>query len=152
MAAVWMRLRAELRSRWRAWLALALIFGIGSGAAISALAGARRTDSAYPRFVVAQDAFDAFSGGGGELGFVENFEALKKHPAVSSAEEIIFMAAQITIPGDGGADDVVLGIPDVVVGSNPSGRLLYETNRAKVLEGRLADKTNPHEIVVPFTA
>src|SRR5438445_5435495 len=51
MAAVWIHARAELRARWRAMLGLALLVGVVSGAAIAAAAGARRTDSAYPRFL-----------------------------------------------------------------------------------------------------
>ena len=48
MAAGWMFFRAELRRRWRAWLALALIVGAFAGAVEAAAAGARRTDAAYP--------------------------------------------------------------------------------------------------------
>jgi hypothetical protein len=147
-----MRLRAELRSRWRAWLALALIFGIGSGASIAALAAARRTDTAYPRFVAAQDGFDAYTGGGGEDGFEQRFAELKSHPAAVSAEEVIIVGGSVTIPARRGREEIVVGIPDALVVANPSGRVLYETNRAKVLEGRLARKTEPHEVVVPFTA
>ena len=40
--------RAELRRRWRAWLALALIVGAFAGVVEAAAAGARRTDAAYP--------------------------------------------------------------------------------------------------------
>ena len=56
MAAVWYRFRAELRTRWRAALALALLAGIASGAALAAIAGARRTDSAYSRLLVDTNA------------------------------------------------------------------------------------------------
>ncbi len=82
MAAVWMRLHAELRSRWRAWLALAVVFGVAAGAAIAAFAGARRTETAYPRFVEAQDGFDAFTGGGGDEAYEERYAALRQHPLV----------------------------------------------------------------------
>src|SRR4051812_39515757 len=57
MAAVWMYARAELRVRWRAMVGLALLVGVVSGAAIAAAAGARRTDSAYPRFLERYGAF-----------------------------------------------------------------------------------------------
>ena len=50
MNAGWMFLRAELRRRWRAWLALALIVGAFAGVVEAAAAGARRTDAAYPPF------------------------------------------------------------------------------------------------------
>src|SRR6266550_5039927 len=66
MSAVWMRARNELRSRWRALVSLALIAGLGGGAAIAAVAGARRTVSAYPRFRAATHAFDALIGTTGD--------------------------------------------------------------------------------------
>ena len=67
MGAVWMRLRSELRARWWAWLGLALLIGLGGGAAVAAAAGARRTETAYPRFVQAQQGYDLVTGGFPEL-------------------------------------------------------------------------------------
>ena len=43
----------ELRARWRGWAVLVLLVGVAGGAVLTAAAGARRTDSAYPRFLVA---------------------------------------------------------------------------------------------------
>jgi ABC-type antimicrobial peptide transport system permease subunit len=51
VAAVLTRLRAELRSRWRAWLAIAFLIGFAGGVVLTTAAGARRTASAYPRFL-----------------------------------------------------------------------------------------------------
>jgi len=51
MAAVWMVFRSEVRRRWRAWLALALLVGLFGAIVLAAVAGARRTDSAYPRLL-----------------------------------------------------------------------------------------------------
>ena len=51
MGAVWLRLRAELRRQWRGLLALAVLLGVIGGIALTAAAGARRTDTAYPRFL-----------------------------------------------------------------------------------------------------
>ena len=61
MGAVRMWFRAELRSRWRAWLGLALLIGLGAGVVIAAAAWARRTDSVYNRFLVEQRAFDVLA-------------------------------------------------------------------------------------------
>src|SRR5207247_308024 len=63
VSAVWMRLRSELRTRWRAWLGLALLIGLVGAAAVAAAAGARRTETAYPRFVQAQNGYDLITGG-----------------------------------------------------------------------------------------
>ena len=51
MGVVWLRWSAELRARWRALLVTALLVGIGGGVALSAFAGARRTDTAMASFV-----------------------------------------------------------------------------------------------------
>ncbi len=45
------RVQSELRSSWKTMVALALVLGIGGGIALTALAGARRTDSAISQFV-----------------------------------------------------------------------------------------------------
>lgn len=58
MRPVLLRLRAELRSRSLSWLTLALIVGIVAGASIAAAAGARRTDTAYDRFVADRHSAD----------------------------------------------------------------------------------------------
>ena len=50
MGAAWMRGRSELRARWRSLVVLALLIGIGGGVALTALAGARRTDNAVSQF------------------------------------------------------------------------------------------------------
>lgn len=66
LAAAWFCFRAELRRRWRAWLALALIVGAFAGVVEAAAAGARRTDAAYPALLAWSDAPDvmlfSFSG------------------------------------------------------------------------------------------
>ena len=43
--------RATLRSRWRGYLGIVVLLGITGGLSLFALAGARRTQSAYPRFL-----------------------------------------------------------------------------------------------------
>src|ERR671931_2801091 len=59
MSAIWMRARAELRSNWRATVALVLMIGLAGGVVMSAAAGARRTDSSYGRFLAWAHAPDA---------------------------------------------------------------------------------------------
>ena len=51
MSAVLLRVRSEMRTRWRAWVALSLLMGVLSGVVFAAVAAARRTDSAYPRLL-----------------------------------------------------------------------------------------------------
>jgi hypothetical protein len=60
LEAVWLVLRAEVRRRWRSWLAIALLISLVGGFVLAAAAAAagRRTESAFPRFVAAH-GFDA---------------------------------------------------------------------------------------------
>ena len=58
MGAVRLVFRAELRRRWRSWLAIALLVALVGGFVLAATAAGRRTDSAYPRFL-ARYGFDA---------------------------------------------------------------------------------------------
>jgi hypothetical protein len=44
VAAEWLRFRAELRTRWRSALALALLVRLAGGIVLTTVAGARRTD------------------------------------------------------------------------------------------------------------
>ena len=51
MDTLWLALRADLRRNWRALLSLVLLLGLAGGVVLTAAAGARRTDTAYPRLL-----------------------------------------------------------------------------------------------------
>ncbi len=51
MTAVGYRFRAELRARWRSVIALALLAGVAGAVTLAAIAGARRTDTAFARML-----------------------------------------------------------------------------------------------------
>src|SRR5687768_6496232 len=59
MSAVTFSVRAELRGHWRSILATAIVAGLAGGLVIAAAAGARRTDSAFTRFLDAAPGPDA---------------------------------------------------------------------------------------------
>ena len=98
MGAVWLRLRAELRRQWRGLLALAVLLGVIGGIALTAAAGARRTDTAYPRFLRQSHAADlmvqpALSG------FHGYFRAIARLPQVSSSASAAFLHRGTTRAG-----------------------------------------------------
>jgi len=136
MAAVLFRLRTEARARWRAWAGLALLVGVFGGAVIAVAAGARRTDTAYPRFVRATKAFDieVFNVPGASLGNVD-FDAVQRLPQVVDAGRTVgFATAQ----------------PDLQLDAVLSA---YGTrfNRFHLLSGRLPASDAVDEVVVGFT-
>jgi hypothetical protein len=51
VSAVWLRSTAQLRGRARATVLLAVLVGLAGGMVLAAVAGARRTDAALPRFL-----------------------------------------------------------------------------------------------------
>ncbi|HYA50612.1 MAG TPA: FtsX-like permease family protein, partial [Streptosporangiaceae bacterium] len=140
MGAVWLRLRAELRHQWRVWLALAVLLGVIGGIALTAAAGARRTDTAYPRFLRASHAaqlavFPARSGFGGY------FRAVARLPEVSSAASAAFL--QMSLPGPGASP-----FSGLTAEASPAGDDGVSLDRVKVLAGHLFDPADPHAVMI----
>jgi ABC-type lipoprotein release transport system permease subunit len=144
VTAVWYRFRAELRSRWRAWLGLGLLVGLAAGAVMALAAGARRTDTAYARFLEAQNAYDVIvfdyeQRGSGFRG-VGDFDEIAALPLVEESAE-------------GELDLIPLGPSSSVMAmAGRDGRIGRDINRFKILEGRRADPDRPDEVVLGFTA
>ena len=70
MTAVWLRLRSDLRRRWRAWIGLALIVGFAAGAAMALAQAARRSEDAYRTFSDRENAADVVLTGASTFGLV----------------------------------------------------------------------------------
>ncbi len=136
MAALGFRLRAEARSRWRAWVGLAVLIGVFAGAVLAVAAGARRTDTAYQRFTVAARAADVlvFSVPGGALATVD-FDQVRRLPEVQDS------ALSAQYPTDQ---------PAVQLAAMSDG---YGTrfNRFRLLSGRLPDPERMDETAIGFT-
>jgi putative ABC transport system permease protein len=93
--AVALRLGFELRRRWKAWLSLALLLSAFGGSVLAAAAGARRTHSAYPRYLVSQKAFDQFMLTGAddpEFSFSPREDQLRALPEVEAVASAYFIA------------------------------------------------------------
>ncbi len=132
MAAVWLSLRAEVRLRWRALAGLALLLGLIGGAVLTAAAGARRTDTAYPRLLqwasAAQvDILPLTLVNAPAPGY---FSALARLPQVASMST--FSDYQMALP-------VRHGPPLAVVQafSSPDRALGVSADRVKILQGRM---------------
>jgi ABC-type lipoprotein release transport system permease subunit len=136
VTAVALRLRAELRTRWRAWTALAVLLGVAAGLVVGAAAGARRTDSAYGRFLVAQNAFDVIVGNYPDPGAaVFDPAAIERLPQVAESAQALFTFIENTA-AFAGRDN----------------RLGTELNRFKLVRGRTFDPRRADEVVLSLTA
>jgi hypothetical protein len=140
MGAVWLRLRAELRHQWRAWLALAVLLGVIGGIALTAAAGARRTDTAYPRFLRASHAaqmavLPTLSG------FRGYFRAVARLPQVASSASAAFL--QMSFPGPGASP-----FSDLTAEASPAGGEGVSIDHVKVVAGRLFDPADPHAVMI----
>ncbi|MFL5798278.1 MAG: FtsX-like permease family protein [Actinomycetota bacterium] len=145
--AIRLRGRAELRSSWRAWLALALLFGTAGGAATAAAAGARRTETAYPRFVEWGNAPDVLTGGfEGKLNPEKVFATIEHLPSVLAWARQDLVAQAIVLP-----DGRTATAPEIFGISDLEGRLGVSIDRTKVLSGRMFDRAATDEAVVDFT-
>lgn len=143
MGAVWYRFRAELHTRWRAWLVLGLLLGVAGGAVMAALAGARRTDSAYDRFLDTAGASDFTVESFGEDPLAD-YDALERRPEVEAAGRYTAVGLAERTP-DGG-----IAFPEFSVFAS-DGRRFYSVDRPKVLEGRLPHPDRAREALVNRT-
>src|SRR5438874_1746230 len=134
-AAVRMWARSELGRRWRALVALGIIAGIAAGLALAAMAGARRTSTAYGRWRTATAAPDAILFGT-QVG-IENadYTAVLALPEVVDGGLFALTPVGVTKPGIGGLQ--------------PADSHLYRTlSRPLLVDGRLPNPARVDEIVV----
>jgi hypothetical protein len=130
----------RLLARWRAWSALVLLIGVAGGAVLAAAAGARRTESAFPRFLRDTAAADvllspAKSGVGG-------FDyALAKLPGVQLTAPLVVLNIQ-PLASDGTIDEAA------EVAAPLDGRLGHLLERPRLLAGRQPRADRPGEVMV----
>ena len=140
MGGVWLIVRADLRRRRRPMLAMALLIGLVSGVVLVAAAGARRTDTAYPRFLSRSHAADLLVSPVGS-GFHGYFQAVAGLPQVASADVVAFL--QMSLPGPGASP-----FSGMVAEASPSGGEGVAMNRVRVLAGRIFNPADPHAVMI----
>jgi FtsX-like permease family len=139
MSAGWMWLRAELRRRWRSWLALALIVGAFAGAVEAAAAGARRTDAAYPALLAWSNAPDLLAASGPDRSVFGNIpqSALARLPQATDAALV--------------AEYSVVQPSDIALLAPESRKIPSVLWRRKILAGRLPVPRRAGEVDISFT-
>ena len=137
MTAIWLFLRAESRRRWRAWLSLALIVGVFTGGVVTAAAGARRTGSAYARFLDWSRAPDAL---------VAAEPYLPQFARLSPATVM-----RVPQAADAAVIKTLLARRSISFLSPASNAIPGQFWKRKILSGRLADPARRGEVNVSFT-
>jgi hypothetical protein len=145
MAAVWMRFQTELRAGWQAWLTLAALAGLAGGLLLAAEAGARRTDSALARHLVAYRLPDVRVTVPNDA--YARVGALPQVDAASVEVEVAFTAR------DRQNEPVLAAGPRAMSIQMGVDRLdTKELQAGKLLAGRHADPDRPNEALVDARA
>ena len=140
-----MRARSLLRRKVWGTVAVALLVAVAGGAVLVALAGARRTESAYPRLLEGLHSADV-------LVFPRQFELLDtaKLARLPNVEQVG------TALGFGLTARKADGTPslDFSTGAaaSPDGVAFYDVERFRLLDGRMPDPSRVREILVNETA
>jgi putative ABC transport system permease protein len=145
MAALGIRLRAELGSRWRACLALVLLAAAAGGLLVAVAAASRRTATAFERFLAATNAADAYVGwgfafGGGRL----DLDRIARLPQVAASQRRLLLAVIARSRSGRSLYPVGPGSLEIQV---PTDGHLNTIDRPKLLRGRLPDPSRPNEVL-----
>jgi hypothetical protein len=128
-----------IRQRWRPALGSALLFGLIGGVALSAAAGARRTDTAYPRLLRWSNAASV-QVIPGCVGLGSFYAALARLPQVASmSTEVVY---ELAIPGGGGPAGQLEAV------ASPDGTLGRTTDRVRILAGQRPPAADPADVMI----
>src|SRR5688572_22646993 len=147
MGAVRLRVRAEIRDRAWSWAGLALVVALVGGVVLALAAGARRTDTAYARFLERYPPSDyTIAESSDALTSNLDLEQVRDLPQVAQAARVRAYIAPRAETGDGRVFPVGTMIPFAPL--DPEfGR---SVERWKIVEGRRADPRRIDELVVGF--
>jgi ABC-type lipoprotein release transport system permease subunit len=148
MGAVWMRFRAELRTKWTGMLGVALLVGVAGGTMFAAAAGARRTDSSLGRVVRDQRTPDLLinpNGSDGSPVFQREWAAIDRLPGIRAIGTVDGVAAlpldahgKLDVAGANGSIDLA-----------PEDRVTLDAvQRPHLLAGRYPSPDRVDEVLV----
>jgi hypothetical protein len=144
MGAIRIRFRAELRSRWRVWLVLALAAGLAGGLLVAMVAASQRTATAFSRFLVAVNAADVYVARGIVAGDESlDFGRIARLPQVADSQRRLLLA--YIARSRSGRPLFPLGPGSLEVQVPSDGRRVATIDRPKLLHGRLPDPSRPNE-------
>jgi putative ABC transport system permease protein len=142
MSAIWMRTRAELRGRWRPTVLIVILIGLAGGVALTAAAGARRTETAYPRFLAATRTEDflvsAAQSGSGLYSDIARLPEVERSGIVDGLP-LFFTPAPRRVDGS------------VQTVASADGKAGYSIERLHMLSGRAPNPDRPFEAAASLT-
>jgi ABC-type lipoprotein release transport system permease subunit len=141
MTAIWTRVRSELARRTSATLLMMLFLGIAGGAVLGALAGARRTDTAYPRMRAATEAGDVLISVE-EPGAEPFYREVARLPDVADLGVAVGLDL-LLVSGPPAAGEAIGDFLPALASAD--GRLLTQVARPRVTAGRLPRQDRPDE-------
>jgi hypothetical protein len=143
MAGLGIRLRAELRSRWRAWLALMLLAAAAGGLLVAMAAASRRTATAFERFLAATNAADAYVSWGFAFGGESlDVDRIARLPQVAASQRRLLLAYIARSRSGRSLYPVGPGSIEMQV---PTDGHRGTIDRPKLIHGRLPDPLRPNE-------
>ena len=132
MTTVWLALRADVRRRWPALLSLAVLLGLIGGVVLTAAAGARRTDTAYPRLLSWANAsqVDIVPE---NTGFTGYYRALARLPHIAAMTTVSIYNVVLS-PRNPGLVNLM---------SSPDGAMGVSVDRVKILAAGCTTRRHP---------
>jgi hypothetical protein len=128
--------RAELRRRWRSWLAVVLLISVVGGLVLAAAEAGRRTATAFPDFTAA-------------YGYDAEVYAPRPEPAVAMIPGVTSVT-QVVVPDNGqptcGCRHPINSTNFGILVLSPGGKPLF-----KLLSGHLPDPSAPDQALASFT-
>ena len=132
--------RADIRRQWRSYAGIALLLGLSAGLSLFAIAGARRTQSSYPRFLRAANASTLIVA---EVGYFDPDVAASIAALPQVVQSRTFLAFQVNV--------LVDGVPDpsqVFEGSGTIDGRFFDQDRFAPTDGRRPDPAKLDEVAV----
>jgi putative ABC transport system permease protein len=132
------RARARWRAAGRSWLLWSVVLGVAAGIPLAAASGARRTETAYERFLDDTEAFDLLVVNGGTTPDNVNrqfdFDDLASRPEVAETARLNYYLPEGLRP-----DGLPLTSTDLLPVAPVDGAFGTEMNEVRILSGRLPE-------------
>ncbi len=153
LTVAWYPFRTTFRRRWAGYLSIVLLIGLVGGLAMASIAGARRTQSAFPAYLRATDASDLqFQSSSVVSTFsAENLDEKLAHlPHVAHVASAPYLLVIPAAP-DGKPIPAAFNDDEVQeVGSE--GGMYFTRDRVTVTRGRMADPASTDQMVATAEA